>query len=162
MGGSPLVNTDKPESKRVFKSDASFILLWFYILDCFLRGRYTHTHTHTHTKEVKIKCYCTLETQFAKTCDQGKMLKYQIQVASYKPLKVKVWKCYSLRHVWLFVTPWTVAHQVPLFMDFSRQGYWSGLPFPSPGDFLHPGIEPRSSALQADSFFTVWATREVP
>ena len=47
-------------------------------------------------------------------------------------------------------TPWTVACQAPLSMGFSRQEYWSGLPFPSPGDLLIPGIEPESSALQAD------------
>ena len=47
--------------------------------------------------------------------------------------------------------PWTAAHQAPLSMRFSRQGYWSGLPFPSPGDLPNPGIEPRSPALQADS-----------
>ena len=51
----------------------------------------------------------------------------------------------------LFATPWTVASQAPLFMEFSMQEYWSGLPFPSPGDLLNPGIEPRSPALQADS-----------
>ena len=48
-------------------------------------------------------------------------------------------------------TPWTVAYQVPPFMGFSRQEYWSGLPFPSPGDLPDPGIEPRSPALQADA-----------
>ena len=47
--------------------------------------------------------------------------------------------------------PWTGAHQVSLSMGFSRQEYWSGLPFPSPGDCLSPGIEPGSPALQADS-----------
>ena len=51
----------------------------------------------------------------------------------------------------LFVTPWTVAHQAPLSMGFSRQQYWSGLPFPPPGDLSDPGIEPRFPALQADS-----------
>ena len=50
-------------------------------------------------------------------------------------------------------TPWTVAHQAPLYMGFSRQEYWSGLPFPSPGDLSNPGIKPRS-ALQADSLLT--------
>ena len=49
------------------------------------------------------------------------------------------------------VTPWTVAHQAPLSMGFSRQEYWSGLPFPSSRDFPDPGIESRSPALQADS-----------
>ena len=50
-------------------------------------------------------------------------------------------------------TPRTVAHQAPLSMEFSRQEYWSGLPFPSPGDLPDPGIEPGSPALQKDSFF---------
>ena len=49
------------------------------------------------------------------------------------------------------VTPWTVAHPAPLSMGFSKQEYWNGLPFPSPGDLPDPGIEPRSPALQADS-----------
>ena len=57
----------------------------------------------------------------------------------------------SLSCVQLFVTPWTAAHQAPLSMGFSRQEYWSGLPCPPPGDRPNPGIEPRSSALQADS-----------
>ena len=49
--------------------------------------------------------------------------------------------------------PWTVACQVPLSMEFSRQEYWNGLPFPSPGDLPDPGIEPVSLAL-AGGFFT--------
>ena len=57
----------------------------------------------------------------------------------------------SLSCVWLFVTPWTVAHQAPPSMEFSRQEYWSGLPFPSPGDLPDPGIDPKSPALQVDS-----------
>ena len=52
-------------------------------------------------------------------------------------------------HVRLFATPWTVAHQVPLSMGFFRQEYWSGLPFPPPGDLSDPGIEPASLASQA-------------
>ena len=51
------------------------------------------------------------------------------------------------------MTPWPVVHQVPLFMEFSRQEHWSELPFPSPGDLPDPGIEPASLAL-ADGFFT--------
>ena len=51
-------------------------------------------------------------------------------------------------------TLWTVAHQAPLSMGFSRQEYWSGLPFPSPRDLPNSGIEPRSPALQADSLTT--------
>ena len=49
--------------------------------------------------------------------------------------------------VWLFVNPWTVAYHAPPYMRFSRQEYWSGLPFPSPEDLPDPGIEPRSPAL---------------
>ena len=61
-----------------------------------------------------------------------------------RDLKVKV---RSLSRVRLFATPWTVAYQAPWSMGFSRQGYWSGLPFPSPGDLPNPGIKPGSPAL---------------
>ena len=57
----------------------------------------------------------------------------------------------SLSRARLFATLWTVAYQAPLSMGFSRQEYWSGLPFSSPGDLPNPGIEPRSPALQADA-----------
>ena len=65
----------------------------------------------------------------------------------------------SLSRVRLFAIPWTVVYQASLSMGFSRQEYWSGLPFPSPGDLPDPGIEPMSPALQADAlpsdpFFT--------
>ena len=60
----------------------------------------------------------------------------------------------SLSHVQLFVTPWTVARQAPLSRGISKQEYWSGLPFSSPGDLPDPGTEPRSPALQADSLPT--------
>ena len=60
----------------------------------------------------------------------------------FKRKKVK-----SLSRVRLFVTPWTAAYKAPPFMGFSRQEYWSGLLFPSPGDLPDPGIEPRSPTL---------------
>ena len=56
--------------------------------------------------------------------------------------------------VQLFVTPWTVAYQDPPSMEFSRPEYWSGLPFPSPGDLPDSGIELRSPALQADALLS--------
>ena len=59
----------------------------------------------------------------------------------------------SLSYVWLFATPWTIAHQAPLSRVFPRQEYWSGLPFPPPGDLPDPDIEPASLAL-AGRFFT--------
>ena len=83
----------------------------------------------------------------------------------FKKKKVK-----SLSHVQLFATLWTVARQAPLSMGFSRQEYWSGLPFPSPGDLLNPGIELRSPTLQADALTSeppgkplcMYVFREVP
>ena len=64
-------------------------------------------------------------------------------------VKVKLLSC-----VRLFATPWTVAYQAPQSKEFSRQEYWSGLPFPSPGDLPYPGIEPGSPALQADALLS--------
>ena len=60
-------------------------------------------------------------------------------------------KVKSLSHVQLCATPWTVTYQAPSSMGFSRQEYWSGLPFPSPGDLPYPRIEPGSPTLQADA-----------
>ena len=60
-------------------------------------------------------------------------------------------KVKSLSRVRLFATPWTVALQAPPSMGFAKQAYWSGLPFPSPGDLPIPGIKPRSPALRADT-----------
>ena len=58
--------------------------------------------------------------------------------------------CQSYSHVQFFVTPWTVACQASLFMEFSRQEYWHGLLFPYPGGLPNPGIEAQSPTLQAD------------
>ena len=73
---------------------------------------------------------------------------------SYYIIVLKYVRVKSLSHVQLFAIPWTVAQQAPLSMEFSRQKYQSGLPFPSPGDLPDPGIKPGSSALQADSLLT--------
>ena len=89
----------------------------------------------------------------------------QLNIKKTKQLKIdeglewlyffrKVWMCYSLSRVWLFVTPETVAHQTPLSMKFSRQEYWSRMPFPSPGHLPHPGIKPGSPTLEAGSLPT--------
>ena len=71
----------------------------------------------------------------------------------FKWTKVNV-KVKSLSCVQLFASSWTVAYQSPQSMEFSRQEYWSGLPFPSPGDLPNPGIEPRSPTLQADALLS--------
>ena len=74
------------------------------------------------------------------------MLKVQLLCRKRKERQMK-----SLSRVRLFGAPWTVAYQAPPSMGFSKQGYWSRLPFPSPGDLPDPGIEPRSPTLQADA-----------
>ena len=71
-------------------------------------------------------------------------------ISSGTGMKVKV-KVKSLSRVRLFATPWTAAFQVPLSMGFSREEFWSGLPFPSPGDLPDSGIEPGSPALQVNA-----------
>ena len=64
-------------------------------------------------------------------------------------------QCQLLSRVRLFVIPWTVAHQAPPSVEFSRQKYWrSGLPFPFPGDLPNAGIEPRSPTLQAGALLS--------
>ena len=75
---------------------------------------------------------------------------------NFSIIKCKLVK--SLSHVQLFATLWTLAHQAPRSMGFSRQERWSRLPFPSPWDLPDPGIEPRSAALGRR--FNLWATRE--
>ena len=75
------------------------------------------------------------------TCDKGSSI-------TIRQVGIRV--C-MLSHVWLFATPWTIAHQAPLSMGFPRQEYWSGLPLPSPGDLPDPGTEPGSPVLHADS-----------
>ena len=75
-------------------------------------------------------------------------------------LKMSIkWKCQSLSRVRLFGILRTIVCQDPLSMEFSRQEYWSGVPFPSPGDLPDPGIKPWSPAYEG-GFFTFWATRE--
>ena len=78
------------------------------------------------------------------------------KLCSLKCLKQSIsWYVWSevklLSCVRLFETQWTVAYQASPSMEFSRQEYWNGLPFPSPGDLPNPGIEPRSPTLQADT-----------
>ena len=72
-------------------------------------------------------------------------------MGTFQILKQTWWWWFSHQVVLTLATPWTIACQAPQSMGFSRQEYWSGLPFPSPGDLPNPGIEPRSLALQADS-----------
>ena len=78
---------------------------------------------------------------------------FQARALEWGAIALSVFVCMlsQFSRVQLFVTPWSVARQAPLSMGFSRQEYWSGLPFPSPGDLPDPGIEPRSPASEADA-----------
>ena len=67
-----------------------------------------------------------------------------------------------LSGIQLFATPGTVAYQAPLFMGFSRQEYWSWLPFPTPADLLDPGIKPTSPVLSGEFFTTVPPGKPLP
>ena len=96
------------------------------------------THTHTHI--------CSASIIIAKHS--------KVFVPVYAPITDCV--VVVLSRVWLFATPWTVAHPAPLSMGFCSPEYWSGLPFPSPGHLPNPGIKPASSASPAlaGGFFT--------
>ena len=105
----------------------------------------------TQRHEVSKYCWKNGTSRLAwQGCRKPSICKKFVKNKSVKLSKVKV-KVKSLSCVRLFATAWTVAHQAPLSMGFSRQEYWSGLPFPSPGNLPNPGIEPRSPALQADA-----------
>ena len=88
-------------------------------------------------------------TEICNECRIPKSIGWSLQVHT-NPLSrpiLRIWWWLLLTPVRLFATPWTIAHQVPLPLGFPKQEYWSGLPFPPPGNLPHPGIEPASPAL---------------
>ena len=95
--------------------------------------------TFTFTINPEVELLCHMLTLYSVSWGTT-ILFYTVKV------KVK-----SLSCVWLFETPWTAAHQATPSMRFSRQEYWSGLPFSSPRDLLDLGIRPKSPSLQADA-----------
>ena len=107
---------------------------------------------HFYSKTVSLAIISSLNRSWIsgtlRTCSFISLVKTHtlLLMRGRKERKVKL-----LSRVQLFVTPGTVAHQAPPSMGFSRQEYWSGLPFPSPGDLPDPGIEPWSPTLQADA-----------
>ena len=86
-----------------------------------------------------------------KISSNGELIFIFLGTEYYQGINIDFVKVKSLSRIQLFGTPWTVAHQAPPSMGFSRQEYWSGLPFPSSGDLPDPGIEPGSPTLQADA-----------
>ena len=100
-----------------------------------------------------------------KILTQNLLTSYRARIWWFSRVKTQcVGACCCFSPVWLFVTPWALAHQAPLSMGFSRQEYWSGLPCPFPGDLPDPQIEPASlmSPALVGSFFTPSATRKAP
>ena len=91
-----------------------------------------------------------LSTEFSRQ-EYWSVLPFPPPIMIMREMQIKTTMRRHLSPIQLFATPWTVAYQAPLSMEFSRQEYWSGLPFPSPWDLPDPGIEPRSPALQADT-----------
>ena len=100
-----------------------------------------HFHVNVNCQVVKSFLALSLRVPLCKACD-----KY-----NFTWVYMYVCVCVLVSHVQLFATPWTPACQTPLSMGFSRQEYWSGLPFSSPGGLPDPGIEPGALALWADS-----------
>ena len=111
----------------------SDLLLFFF-------GKITFWNSYQVVNGIHDTCESSRKCQFILFCCPCIMIICYYEV-----------KCQLLSRVQVFVIPWTVAQQAPLPMEFSRQEYWSGFPFPSPGDIPNPGIEPRSPALQTDS-----------
>ena len=94
-------------------------------------------------------------TEICNECRIPKNIGWSLQVHANplsKPI-LRIWWWLLLTPVRLFATPWTIAHQVPLSLEFPKQEYWSGLPCPPPGNLPNPEIKPDSSAVQADSLF---------
>ena len=124
------------------------------------RSPHSHLHTQCPLLPSGVHSFCKSLHPTPSCPFQGNSPK-EVQIGDAKGMETP-----RLRHhqrpscvlshsafVLLFVIPWPVAHQAPLSMGFSRQEYWSGLPFPPLGDLPDPGIEPMSPALQVDSFF---------
>ena len=98
----------------------------------------------TLVRELRPTC---LPTKKIKTWNRSSIVTHSIK--TLKMVHTQRWKWKSLSCVWLFATPRTIQS-----VEFSRPEYWSGQPFPSPGDLPNPGIEPRSPTLQVDSLPT--------
>ena len=130
----------------------------------------THTSTHTHVyiymfRPVRHRKFWKKELQWLYIWKERMGARFIFHIPSYLSKLLEFFlpsivKC-VLSHVRLFATPWTLVHQTPLSIGFYRQ-YWSGLPFPSPGDLPNPWIKPTSlvSPALAGGFLTTSATWE--
>ena len=130
---------------------------------CYLGSGSVFVHPHPEAMTTGISL-CRLGLFFLKVREAK--VRLQRNVFTLFNVKGHIFSpiCPVLSHfscVRLFVTPWTVAHQIPLSIGLCKQEYWSGLSFPSPGDLPEPGIEPSSPAL-AGGFFTTSTIWEAP
>ena len=126
----------------------TYICIYIYIHTHIYVYTYIYTHIYVYTyiyTHIYVYTYVYIHTY---VCIY---VLFQILL----PYKLLCCLC-VISCVQLFATPWTVAHQAPLSMGFSRQEYWSGLPFPAPGDLSDSGIKPGSPASPslAGGFFT--------
>ena len=123
----------------------SFRMDWFDLLA--VQGTLRSLLQQNSSKASILQCSAFFTVQLSHPCmTTGKTI-----ALTRRTFVSKVQTNVSLSRVPLFATPWTVAYQAPLSMEFSRQEYWSELPFPSPGNLPHPGIEAGSPTLQADT-----------
>ena len=116
------------------------------------RLMYPKVHCNTIYNRPRKQCRCPsthdlIKKDVVPICNGMLLSHYYILI-----IKCDHWYMCSVTQLCLFVTPWTIEHQTPLSMEFSRQEYWSGLPFLPPGDLPSPGIESTSPAL-AGAFF---------
>ena len=103
-----------------------------------------------------VSRHCQLFPGTAGKCKMQPQLRTTavVRVCDHRQEGQASYECVRAQSVRLFVTPWTIVHQAPLSMGFSRPEYWSGLPFSPPGDLPNPGIEPRSPKTQAASLLS--------
>ena len=141
----------------------SYIQRSLHLKGCWEADKLMLSSIILNPNDVEQRCYIMLSIEFSLTKSKivnvvllYPSLAYYLTYSRYKIV---------FNHVWLFATPWTVAHQAPLSVGFFRQEYWSRLPFPPRGDLPDPGIEPsspKSPALQVDSLpLSYWGTPSV-
>ena len=119
---------------------------------------------NTRKKKLFHTIFIHMHTQVGNYSDKRRRKSCHLQQHGWTLRALRGCDARVLSHVWLFAAPRTVAHQAPLFTEFSWQEYWSGLPFPTPGDLPDPGIKTASlsSPALAGRFFTTRTTWEAP
>ena len=139
--GTEGIETEMCERNFIIYEDNFFkVYIWMYL------GLWNyHRHVYSIFSNLSGKDGNKILSLSSSDCQRFSLhLNQQVDLCLYFLLRVCV--CCGLSHVWLSVTPWTIAHQTPLSMGFSRQEYWSGLSFLTPRELPNPGTEPMSLA----------------